>query len=172
MRTRTGAALGLFEKESCALVGMVHLDALPGSPGWRRDLQAVEAAALRDAECLVAGGCDALIVENMGDLPYLKGEVLPETLTAMTRMVREVVGLGLPTGVQFLAGANIQALSVAFAAEAHFVRVEAFAFGHLSDEGWMDACAGPLLRKRAILGSEISIWADVQKKHASACIDL
>jgi hypothetical protein len=31
----------------------------------------------------------------------------------------------------------------------------------------MDACAGPLLRKRAILGSEISIWADVQKKHAS-----
>ena len=108
--------MDLFERESCALVGMVHLGALPGSPGWQGDLQAVESAALRDAECLVAGGCDALIVENMGDLPYLRGEVLPETLASMTRMVREVVRLGLPTGVQLLAGANIQALSVAFAA--------------------------------------------------------
>ena len=31
----------------------------------------------------------------------------------------------------------------------------------------MNACAGPLLRKRAQLGKPIQIWADVQKKHAA-----
>ena len=162
--------MGLFSGGSCDLVGMVHLKPLPGSPGWAGDMNAIESAALRDAAVLIEGGCDALIVENMGDAPYLRSRVLPETVAAMARVVGEVVKLGLPTGVQVLAGANVEALGVAVAAQAHFIRGEGFAYGHLADEGWIEACAGELLRDRARLQSAVAIWTDVQKKHASHAV--
>jgi uncharacterized protein len=148
-------------------VGMVHLLPLPGSAGWGRDIGQVIAAALRDAERLVEGGCDALLVENMHDRPYLRGRVLPETTAAMAVAAAAIARLGVPFGVQLLAAANREALGVALASGADFVRVEAFAYGHLADEGWMDACAGELLRNRADLGARVAIWADVQKKHAA-----
>lgn len=157
--------------EGCALVGMVHLLPLPGSPGWGGDVRAVRRQALGDAEALLAGGCDAVIVENMGDLPYLKGAVGPDTLACMTLCVADIVGLGVPVGVQLLAGANGQALAVAGVTGAAFIRAEAFAYGHLADEGWMEACAGPLLRQRATAGlARVAIWADVQKKHAAHAV--
>jgi len=149
---------------------MVHLLPLPGSPGWRGSMQEVREAALRDAQRLVRGGVDALLVENMGDVPYLKGGVPPETVAAVTQVTTQVVGLGLPVGVQILAGANLEAMAVAAVCGAQFVRVEGFAYAHVADEGWIDACAGPLLRARAALGAAVSVWADVQKKHAAHAV--
>jgi len=154
----------------CALVGMVHLRPLPGSPGFQGDMAGIRSAARKDAEALVRGGCDAVIVENMGDLPYLRGHVSPETVAAAALCTADVVELGLPVGVQLLAGANLQALGVAVAAGAQFVRVEAFAYAHVADEGWLDASAGPLLRRRAALRADIAVWADVQKKHAAHAV--
>ena len=158
----------LFDDLSrCALVGMVHLQPLPGSPGWAGSMTAVQDAALLDAEALLLGGCDALLVENMGDVPYLKAHVAPETVAAMAVVTAAVVELGLPTGVQVLAGANRQALGLAAATGARFIRAEAFAYGHVADEGWLEATAGELLRARRALGIDVAIWADVQKKHAA-----
>ena len=154
----------------CALIGMVHLRPLPGSPGYAGDLPSILDAALRDAEALLAGGCDALLVENMGDVPYLKGAVHPATAATMAVATDRVVGLGAPVGLQILAGANRQALGVAAATGARFVRVEAFAYAHVADEGWIDACAGPLLRDRRGLQADVAIWADVQKKHAAHAV--
>lgn len=153
-----------------ALVGMVHLLPLPGSPGWAGSMQDVLDAAQRDAERLAEGGCDALLVENMADLPYLRGEVYPETAAAMAVATYTLATLGLPLGVQVLAGANRQALGVCVASGASFLRAEAFAYGHVADEGWLQATAGPLLRARAALGSEVAVWADVQKKHAAHAV--
>lgn len=153
-----------------AFIGMVHLQPLPGSPGWRGPMGALLDAAERDADALCEGGCDALLVENMGDLPYLKGAVGPETVAAMALAVERVARRGRPVGVQLLAGANTEALGVALAAGARFVRVEGFAYAHVADEGLIDACAGPLLRRRRALGAEVAVWADVQKKHAAHAI--
>jgi membrane complex biogenesis BtpA family protein len=130
-------------------------------------MQPLRDAALRDAERLLEGGCDALLVENMGDLPYLRGRVGPETVAAMASVCTDVVRLGAPTGVQVLAAANLEALGVAMASGASFIRVEAFAYAHVADEGWLEASAGPLLRTRRNLGADVAIWADVQKKHAA-----
>ena len=147
---------------------MVHLPPLPGSPGWAGDMEEILSSAQRDAERLLQGGCDALIVENMGDLPYLRAEISPETVAAMTLATAQVIALGAPTGLQILAGANREALSVALVTGASFIRVEAYAYAHIADEGWLQACAGPLLRARRALGAdEVAIWADVKKKHAA-----
>lgn len=154
----------------CALIGMVHLLPLPGSPGWGGSMQEVLDAALHDAQRLIDGGCDALIVENMGDVPYTPREVLPETLAAISVATAQVVALGTPTGLQILAAANRQALGVATVTGASFIRVEGFAYAHVADEGWIDACAGELMRARRNLGARVSVWADVQKKHASHAV--
>ena len=143
--------------DRCALVGMVHLLPLPGSPRWGGDRAAVSDAAVRDAEALLEGGCDALIVENMGDVPYLRGEVPPWTVAAMALATERVVQRAgsVPVGVQVLAAANREALGVAVACGARFLRVEGFAFAHVADEGWIDACAGQLLRARKALGATL-----------------
>jgi membrane complex biogenesis BtpA family protein len=154
----------------CSLVGMVHLLPLPGSPRWAGDMGAVLDAARRDAERLIEGGCDALLVENMGDLPYLRGRVHPETVAAAALATGAVAAMGAPVGVQLLAGANREALGVAVASGASFLRVEAFAYAHVADEGWLDACAGELLRARSGLRAGVAIWADVRKKHAAHAV--
>jgi len=156
--------------DRCALVGMVHLLPLPGSPRWAGDMQAILDAARRDAEALLVGGCDLLLVENMGDVPYLRGAVPPETVAAMTRATAAVVALGAPTGLQVLAAANREALGVAAATGARFIRVEGFAYAHVADEGWIEASAGTLLRARSALGCAVEVWADIQKKHSAHAV--
>lgn len=158
------------QPSSCAFVGMIHLAPLPGSPGFSGrpgQMQAIRDAALRDAETLLEGGCDALLVENMGDLPFLRGYVLPETIAAMSIITEAVARLGRPTGLQVLAAANREALGIALATGASFLRAEAFAYAHIADEGLLQACAGELLRARSALQAKVSIWADIQKKHAA-----
>lgn len=166
-----GAEAGLFPGlDRCALVGMVHLEPLPGSPRWGGDMARVIAAAARDADALLEGGCDALLVENMGDVPYLRGHVGPETVAAFTLAAAEVARRRAPFGVQVLAAANREALGIAAATGASFLRVEGFAFAHVADEGWLDACAGELLRARAALRVDVRIWADIKKKHAAHAV--
>jgi membrane complex biogenesis BtpA family protein len=64
-------------------------------------------------------------------------------------------------------------MAVALAADFDFVRVEGFVYGHVADEGWIDACAGELLRYRTQISAEgeaISIWADIKKKHSAHAV--
>ena len=67
-----------------SLIGMVHVGALPGTPACCASLDEVVAAAVADAEVLNAGGCDAVLIENMHDVPYLRREVGPEIIAGMT----------------------------------------------------------------------------------------
>jgi membrane complex biogenesis BtpA family protein len=90
-------------------------------------------------------------------------------MTAIGRAVRAEVGL--PLGVQVLAGANREALAVALACGATFIRAEAFVYAHVADEGLLEACAGPLLRYRRAIGADhVRIFADLKKKHAAHAI--
>lgn len=151
------------------IIGMIHVQALPGTPGHGGAMQPIIDAALRDAATLKQAGMDALLLENMHDLPYLRREVGHEISTAMTVIAYLVKkAFGLPTGLQILAGANHAAIASANAAGLDFIRAEGFVFGHLADEGWMDADAGPLLRYRKQIGAEnILVLTDIKKKHSA-----
>lgn len=159
------------QKANCALIGMIHLKALPGTPNSRCTMQEILDAALLDGQTLVDGGCDALLVENMSDLPYLCGKVGPEITAAMAIAVDHVVRtFHKPTGVQVLAGANLEAMALATCAGAEFIRAEAFAYAHVADEGLMNASAAEVLRLRKHIDSNVRVWADVQKKHSAHAI--
>ena len=113
-----------------ALIGMLHLGALPGSPGHREAVAALAARAVEEARLYRDAGFHALVIENMHDRPYLKGSVGPETVSSMAVIGHEVRrAVPLPLGVQVLAGANREAMAVALACGACFVRAVAAAVG-------------------------------------------
>jgi hypothetical protein len=154
------------------VVGVIHVGALPGTPASRLSVEELARGAAREAAIYREGGVDGLMVENMHDVPYLRGSVGPEVVAAMAVVARAVKAEGgLPAGVQILAGANVEALSVAHAAGLDYVRVEAYAFAHVADEGLIQSSAAELLRFRRHVGAErVRVWADVKKKHSSHAI--
>ena len=151
------------------LIGMVHLGALPGTPKGGEAVDAIVDRAVQEAAMLDEAGFDAILLENMHDTPYLLRDVGPEIVATMTRAMASVRSeVDVPVGVQILAGANRAALAVAHATGGSFIRAEGFAYAAVADEGLMaQADAGPLLRERARLGSDVAVWADVQKKHSA-----
>jgi membrane complex biogenesis BtpA family protein len=161
-----------LSRESKAIIGMIHVGALPGTPANRLPVTAIVEMVAREAAAYRDGGVDAIMVENMHDTPYLRGSVGPEIVASMTLAARAAKETsGLPCGIQILAGANCEALGVALATGLDFVRVEGFVFAHVADEGIMESCAGRLLRYRRQIGAEhVRIWADIKKKHASHSI--
>jgi membrane complex biogenesis BtpA family protein len=155
-----------------ALVGMLHLGALPGTPSASHPVEALIERALTEARIYRDAGFTALAIENMHDRPYLKSGVGPEITAAMTAIAREVKrDTGLVLGVQVLAGANREALAVAHASGADFVRAEGFVYAHVADEGVIESCAGDLLRYRRAIGAErVLVFADIKKKHSAHAI--
>lgn len=154
------------------LIGMIHLAALPGTARGTLSVAEIARRAAAEARMFREAGFDGVLIENMHDTPYLARVVGPEIIAAMT-VAAGVVKAEFPglTGIQILAGANEQAIAVAHACGLDFVRAEGFVFGHLADEGWLDACAGPLLRYRKTIGAEhVEIWADIKKKHSSHAV--
>lgn len=151
------------------LVGMIHVGALPGTPSAGTGVDALADRAADEARLYERAGFHAVMIENMHDRPYVKGGVGPEVVAAMTRVavtIRDAVRI--PFGVQVLAAANREALAVAHAAGASFVRVEGFVFAHVADEGLIDGCAGDLLRYRRAIGADrVLVFADVKKKHSA-----
>jgi membrane complex biogenesis BtpA family protein len=149
------------------LVGMVHLAALPGSPGSKLTLHAIIRDAIRDARRLAEAGFDAVLVENFGDTPFHPGRVDAHTTAAMTvvaRAVREAIAL--PMGINVLRNDPQAALAVACCCAAGFIRVNVHAGVYATDQGLIEGRADETLRYRQRLGTTTAIWADVHVKHA------
>jgi uncharacterized protein len=154
------------------VIGVIHVAALPGAPANTLPVSEIIAQSVREAAVYRDCGVDGVIIENMHDTPYLRGSVGPEIVAAMAVVGHAVkTESRLPTGIQILAGANIEAMAVAHAADLDFIRAEAYAFAHVADEGVIQSSAAALLRYRKTIGAErVQVWADVKKKHSSHAI--
>ena len=130
-------------------------------------------AALHDAAAYQSGGIDGLIVENHGDIPFLRpDDIGPETVAFMTAVTQRVMAkTGLPTGINILANAPVPALAVAAATGARFVRVNQWANAYVANEGLLDGDAARALRyRRQIAADGVAIFADSHVKHGSHAI--
>lgn len=155
-----------------AVAGMIHLQALPGTPAHRLSMAEILDQARCEAQAYAEAGVDAVLIENMHDRPYLKCQVGPEIVAAMTAAAGAVREIFTGTcGIQVLAGANEAALAVALAAGLDFIRAEGFVFAHVADEGMIESSAASLLRMRKAWGAgHIRIFTDIKKKHSSHAI--
>src|SRR5215217_5486722 len=162
----------LLFAQSKPIIGVIHVGALPGTPRGSKSVAELVREAKEEARVYRECGVDGVIIENMHDVPYLKSEVGPEIVAAMTAIGSEVkIECGLPVGIQILAGANIEAMAVAHAAGLDFIRAEGYAYAHVADEGLIEASAAKLLRYRKVIGAgRVQVWADVKKKHSAHAI--
>lgn len=157
------------DSERKLLIGVVHLLATPGAPRFGGDLHAVIARAKEDAQALVEGGCDAVIVENYGDAPFFGGPVPPETVAALALAVQAVIDVArdIPVGVNVLRNDARAALGICAASGARFVRVNVHTGAMVTDQGVIEGRAAETLRERARLCPSVAILADVHVKHAT-----
>ncbi len=165
------------------LIGVVHLPPLPGSPGYRArrwppsagkfwSLHEIIEYALAEARAYIESGFDAVIIENYGDTPYPKRPG-PLQVAAMTRVVSEVVKAigGSRVGVNMLRNGAAEAVAVAAAAGASFVRVNSLCETRLTPEGVIEPEASRVAWALRSLGAldegGPAILADVDVKHSS-----
>lgn len=156
------------------LIGTIHLEPLPGAPQYRgAAMRDIIDRAVTDALRYVEGGIDGLIVENEGDIPFLKPDLVgPETVAALAVATSAVIAaVNVPVGVLCLANATLQSLAVAKATGARFIRANQWANAYVANEGIIEGAAAVTLRYRAAIQAEnVKVLADVHVKHGSHAI--
>jgi uncharacterized protein len=153
------------------VIGMLHLLPLPGSPLFGGDLKHLHLAVMRDAEFLVEGGVDGLMIENFGDVPFYPGRVPAHVVAHVMSLAIAVRGMigKCPLGINILRNDGQSALAVAHAVGASFIRVNVLCGARVTDQGIIQGIAHELLRDRAMLDPKgsIKILADVDVKHSA-----
>jgi len=149
------------------VIGMVHLEPLPGSPRHDdRSMKEITDFALSEANLLKEAGMNGVIIENFGDVMFYK-RVPPETIAAMTyvatNIAREVPGLTL--GLCVLQSDAIAAMAIANIIGGKFIRVPYYTETYVVDAGLLDSIAAETLRYRKFLNADVKIFADVHIKH-------
>jgi uncharacterized protein len=157
----------LFDTHPKVLIGVVHLRPLPGSPGWRGNLEAIIDSALKDARAYERGGAHALFVENFGDIPFTKGSVAPETIASMAAAGRAIrAAVKLPIGFNVLRNDARAALALCAVCGGAFVRINVHTGAMLTDQGLIEGNAYDTMRYRQQICPSAQIFADVHVKHA------
>jgi hypothetical protein len=160
------ALLSLLRAGAKPVVGMVQLAALPGGSRYRdgRIADAL-AAAVAEAEVLANHGVDALMVQNLGDIPT---DLSVTTVQAawMTQIVSEVRRrTKKPTGLNMLENDAQAMIAVASAAEADFVRIKIYVGAMVTPFGVESAQAFAAIRARTSWRvDDVAILADVHDR--------
>jgi membrane complex biogenesis BtpA family protein len=150
-----------------ALIGMVHLLPLPGSPSYGGSRRAVIDRALADALVLADAGFDALLIENYGDVPFHKDECSPSVVSEMTCVALEIRrAVQVPVGVQVLRNDALSALAIAGAVDASFIRVNVLTGVMVTDQGLIEGNAADVMRFKRSHDIHAAVYADVLVKHA------
>ncbi len=156
------------------VIGVIHLQALPGAPRYSgAEMKDIYAAAAADARTLAAGGIDGIIIENASDMPFARPEDIgAETVAALTAAclaVRDAVET--PIGITCVANGVIPALAVAKAVGAKWVRANQWVNAYVANEGFLDGPAPRAMRYRSHIGAnDVRIFADVHVKFGAHAI--
>lgn len=165
--------LSIFPR-SKPLIGTVHVAPLPGAPQYAGEsMDEIISRAVSDARTFREGGVDGMMVENDGDIPFLKPDQIgPETVAALTIVTAAVIdAVDIPVGVFCLANGTVQSLAIAKATGARFIRANQWANAYVANEGFIEGAAALSLRYRnAIHAQDVRVVADVHVKHGSHAI--
>jgi uncharacterized protein len=150
------------------ILAMVHLQALPGSPGYDAvgGVNRIVDAAASDIEKLQSGGVDALMFGNECDRPYLL-KASPEGLTAMAAIIATLKPIiKVPFGVDYLWD-PVATVALGVATGARFGR-EVMTGVYESDMGyWAPDCAGALRLRHNLGRDDFKLMYNVSAEFAS-----
>ncbi len=158
----------MIDLPSPALIGVVHLSPLPGSPCFTLSMDEIIGRALRDARTLQDAGFSAAIIENFGDAPFHPDHLPSETIAAMAVVADRIhQASSLRLGINALRNDARAALAIAATTGASFIRVNVHTGVYATDQGIIEGRAHETLRHRKQLGQRIAVLADVHVKHAA-----
>jgi membrane complex biogenesis BtpA family protein len=144
------------------VIGMCHLQALPGDPGYdpAKGMPWIYERARADLMALQEGGIDAVLFSNEFSLPYLT-RVEAISMACMTAIIAELRrDLTVPYGVNMLWD-PAASLDVAMASSAQFVR-EIFTGVYASDFGLWNTNAGEVVRhQHAIHAQHVRLFFNI-----------
>lgn len=150
------------------VIGMCHLMALPGDPGYdsASGVEAVIRRARGELESLQAGGVDAVMISNEFSLPYLT-KTEPITAITMARIIGQLLPeIEVPLGVNVLWDGTAS-IDLAVATGASFVR-EIFTGVYASDFGLWNTNVGEVARhRRAVSGQDVKLLFNIVPESAA-----
>jgi uncharacterized protein len=151
-----------------AVIGMIHVPALPGAPRCSMNFEEIRRFVLTDSAALAEGGVDGLMLENFGDVPFYAARVPAHTVAFLSTLAFEVKKqVSLPLGINVLRNDGMAAIAIATAVGAEFVRVNVYTGARLADQGILQGQAYKIARYRRALDGTAQIWADVAVKHSA-----
>jgi hypothetical protein len=158
-----------FQGKSKAVIGMVHIPALPGTPLYdaRGGMNKLLASAAADIDALQTGGIDAVMFGNENDRPYsLKAP--PASIAAMSAVIAALKPLlKVPFGVNYLWD-PVASVAIAAATGAQFVR-EIFTGVYASDMGlWVPDCDGALHARRNLEVPGLKLLYNINAEFAAS----
>ena len=144
------------------VIGVLHCPPLPGAPRHNGEsFKQTLDIALAEATAYAKGGVDGLIIENHGDIPFLKPDEIGPEISAGLAVIADRVAqtVNLPLGI------NGQSL------RARFVRVNQWANAYVANEGLVEGEAVRASRYRKAIGAtDVAIFADAHVKHGAHAI--
>lgn len=144
------------------IVGMVHLQPLPGNAAYRDNKRELEEAAIEDAKTLIDCGVDAIALENFSDWPQYSTEIPLEAYSVMLNVASRIRSFcPCPFGVNIEMNAFRQEWAMAYAVGADFIRLEAFVDNRAGSFGYLEACSTPLAKIMKDYPSKTMLFADV-----------
>jgi hypothetical protein len=159
----------LFAGKSRAVIGMVHLNALPGTPLYDADagMDGIIDAARDDLRALQDNGIDAVMFGNENDRPYALSAP-QEGVAAMSAAVSALrAEIRVPFGVNYLWDPKAS-VAIAAATGAAFVR-EIFTGVYASDMGlWAPDAEGAAKLRRNLGRNDLKFLFNINAEFAAA----
>jgi uncharacterized protein len=153
---------------ACVSISMIQTPPLPGS--FRHAGQCLNQIidyVLKEAQILSDCGFDAVILQNMGDMP-VRQQARPEVIAYFSIIANEFKRnfSQFPLGI-LINWDGAASLAVAHAAEADFVRVEhVYTGAEVTSTGLITAQCCEITEMKKRLNTSIPIFADVYEPHA------
>lgn len=158
-----------FAGKRKAIIGMVHIPALPGTPLYdaKGGVEKLIDAVLADISALQEGGVDAVMFGNENDRPYSL-RAPSASVAAMSAVIASVKpAIKVPFGVNYLWDPSAS-IAIAAATGARFVR-EIFTGAYASDMGmWVPDCEGALRLRRSLDVPALKLFFNINAEFAAS----
>jgi membrane complex biogenesis BtpA family protein len=159
-----------------AIIGMVHLGPMPGTPFYEEgSYAAVKERAVADGVALYKGGATGCLVQTIDQVYSTVDEADPARIAAVSNIVYEIArstGPAFQIGVQILRNAIQASLAVAKVSGGSFLRCGALVGATMTGDGLMDSDPMAVAEYRRRLNAmDIKLIAEVHSMHFKALDD-
>lgn len=155
------------------VIGMIHLLPLPANAAYQGNKEEIINRAIQDAETLIAGGVDAIALENFSDWPQYSTEIPLESYSLMLAIAAKIKTFcKIPFGVNIEMNAYRQEWAMAYAVDADFIRLEAFVDNRAGSFGFIEACSTPLVKQMKDYPVNTMLFTDVHTAETYGCPEI